>query len=283
MIDRHARPHNIKPVADPSLPTVPAISSKDLANATAAIEVTEISKRFGAVWAVRGVSFTIERGSICALLGANGAGKTTTLAMLLGLVTPSAGSIRVLGHDLLRERFEVLGRMNFSSPYVDLPQRLTVTEILMVYGRLYGVADLRKRLVELAPRLEIEGLMKRELRTLSAGQKTRVVLAKSLVNRPDVLLLDEPTASLDPDTGDRIRRVLLDYQRETGATLIIASHNMTEIERICDRVLMMRGGEIVDRGTPAGLIARYGRETLEEVFLDIARRRMHDGLVAAAR
>ncbi|MCA1854106.1 MAG: ABC transporter ATP-binding protein, partial [Beggiatoa sp.] len=248
----------------------------------AAIEVHEVSKRFGEVRAVSGVSFTIERGSICALLGANGAGKTTTLAMLLGLVTPSAGSIRVLGHDLLRDRFEVLGRMNFSSPYVDLPQRLTVAENLTVYGRLYGVPNLKKRLAELAPRLEIETLMKREYRTLSAGQKTRVVLAKALVNRPEVLLLDEPTASLDPDTADRIRRMLLGYQRETGATLVLASHNMTEVERVCDRVLMMRGGEIADRGTPAGLIARYGRDTLEEVFLDITRHRSHDGLAATA-
>ena len=248
----------------------------------AAIEVHQVSKRFGEVRAVHEVSFTIERGSICALLGANGAGKTTTLAMLLGLVTPSAGSIRVLGHDLQRDRFEVLGRMNFSSPYVDLPQRLTVVENLTVYGRLYGVPNLKKRLAELAPRLEIEALMRREYRTLSAGQKTRVVLAKALVNRPEVLLLDEPTASLDPDTADRIRRMLLDYQRETSATLVLASHNMSEVERVCDRVLMMRGGEIVDRGTPAGLIARYGRDTLEEVFLDIARHRSHDGLTATA-
>ena len=248
----------------------------------AAIEVHQVSKRFGEVRAVHEVSFTIERGSICALLGANAAGKTTTLAMLLGLVTPSAGSIRVLGHDLLRDRFEVLGRMNFSSPYVDLPQRLTVVENLTVYGRLYGVPNLKKRLAELAPRLEIEALMRREYRTLSAGQKTRVVLAKALINRPEVLLLDEPTASLDPDTADRIRRMLLDYQRETGATLVLASHNMSEVERLCDRILMMRGGEIVDRGTPAGLIARYGRDTLEEVFLDIARHRSHDGLAATA-
>ncbi|MGH8472463.1 MAG: ABC transporter ATP-binding protein [Gammaproteobacteria bacterium] len=249
----------------------------------AALEMHEVSKRFGEVRAVSGVSFTIERGSICALLGANGAGKTTTLAMLLGLVTPSAGSIRVLGHDLIRHRYEVLGRMNFSSPYVDLPQRLTVAENLTVYGRLYGVPNLQERLAELAQRLEIESLMKREYRTLSAGQKTRVVLAKALlVNRPEVLLLDEPTASLDPDTADRIRRMLLDYQRETGATLVLASHNMTEVERICDRVLMMRGGEIVDRGTPAGLIARYGRDTLEEVFLDIARHREDDAPPATA-
>lgn len=253
---------------------------KDLTKSAAAIEVQEVSKRFGEVRAVHGVSFVIERGCICALLGANGAGKTTTLAMLLGLVTPSAGSIRVLGCDLLRRRYEVLGRMNFSSPYVDLPQRLSVVENLTVYGRLYGVADLKKRLAELAQRLEIESLMKREYRTLSAGQKTRVVLAKALVNRPEVLLLDEPTASLDPDTADRMRQMLLEYQRETGATLVLASHNMSEVERVCDRVLMMRGGEIADRGTPSGLIARYGRDTLEEVFLDIARHRQDDALPA---
>ncbi len=263
--------------------SVPNTPAEDQTDDSAAIEVRDVSKRFGPVRAVHGVSFTIERGSVCALLGANGAGKTTTLAMLLGLVTPSAGSIRVLGRNLLTDRFEVLGRMNFSSPYVDLPQRLTVAEILMVYGRLYGVRDVDGRLAELAPCLDIEALMRREFRTLSAGQKTRVVLAKALVNRPQVLLLDEPTASLDPDTGDRIRRVLMDYQLETGATLMLASHNMTEVERVCDRVLMMRAGEIVDRGTPSGLIARYGRETLEEVFLDIARHRSQEGLAAAAR
>jgi ABC-2 type transport system ATP-binding protein len=238
-----------------------------------AIEVQDVSKRFGEVQAVRGVTFAVEQGSVCALLGANGAGKTTTIAMLLGLVKPSAGAIRVLGRDLEKHRYEVLGRMNFSSPYVDLPQRLTVIENLTVYGRLYGVPDLEARLAELARRLEITALLKREYRTLSAGQKTRVALAKALINTPEVLLLDEPTASLDPDTADRIRTMLTDYQRDTGATIVLASHNMSEVERISDRVLMMRGGEIVDRGTPSGLIAKYGRDTLEEVFLDIARDR----------
>jgi ABC-2 type transport system ATP-binding protein len=236
-----------------------------------AIEVEGLSKRFGSVQAVQDLCFNLERGAICALLGANGAGKTTTLAMLLGLVTPSEGSIRVLGEDLLAHRYRVLPRINFSSPYVDLPQRLTVAENLDVYGRLYGVRQLRPRLAELGRDLDLDGLMGREYRTLSAGQKTRVVLAKALLNRPELVLLDEPTASLDPDTADRIRSFLLRYQRESGATVLLASHNMTEVERLCTQVLILREGRIVDRGRPASLIAKYGRATMEEVFLHIAR------------
>ncbi len=236
-----------------------------------AIEVVGLSKRFGSVQAVRDLCFSLERGAICALLGANGAGKTTTLAMLLGLITPSEGSIRVLGEDLLTHRYRVLPRINFSSPYVDLPQRLTVAENLDVYGRLYGVRQLKPRLAELGRDLELDGLMRREYRTLSAGQKTRVVLAKALLNRPELVLLDEPTASLDPDTADRIRSYLLRYQRESGATVLLASHNMTEVERLCTQVLILREGRIVDRGRPAALIAKYGRATMEEVFLHIAR------------
>ncbi len=235
------------------------------------VEVEGLSKRFGSVQAVGDVSFSLERGSICALLGANGAGKTTTIAMLLGLVTPSAGGIRVLGEDLLAHRYRVLPRINFSSPYVDLPQRLTVAENLDVYGRLYGVRSLRPRLAELARDLDLTGLMRREYRTLSAGQKTRVVLAKALLNRPELVLLDEPTASLDPDTADRIRTYLLEYQRESGATVLLASHNMMEVERLCTQVLILREGRIVDRGRPANLIAKYGRANMEEVFLHIAR------------
>lgn len=235
------------------------------------VAVEGLSKRFGAVVAVENISFSIERGSICALLGANGAGKTTTLAMLLGLVTPTAGGIRVLGRDLRTDRYSVLARMNFSSPYVDLPQRLTVAENLDVYARLYGVRDIQARVTELGQHLDIEGLMRREYRTLSAGQKTRVVLAKALLNRPELVLLDEPTASLDPDSADRIRQYLVHYQRSNGATILLASHNMTEVERVCTQVLIMRSGEIVDRGKPMQLIAKYGRTTMEEVFLHIVR------------
>ena len=235
------------------------------------IEVQSVSKRYGDVLAVNAVSFEVAPGSICALLGGNGAGKTTLLSMLLGLLLPSAGEIRVLGADMLRHRYRVLGRMNFSSPYVDLPQRLTVRENLAVYARLYGLPATRRRLQKLAEQLDITRFLGRPYGTLSAGQRTRVALAKSLLNRPDVLLLDEPTASLDPDTAGTIRRYLRDYQQETGATLLMASHNMLEVERLCDDVIILRQGELVDRATPADLLARYGRETLEEVFIDVAR------------
>ncbi|ROR34615.1 ABC transporter ATP-binding protein [Inmirania thermothiophila] len=239
----------------------------------AAIEVRGLTKRYGDVVAVDGVGFGIAHGTVCALLGGNGAGKTTTLAMLLGLLEPSAGEVRVLGADMRRERHRVLSRMNFSSPYVDLPQRLTVRENLTVFGHLYGLADVRRRIEELAELFDLGPLLHRPHGTLSAGQRTRVGLAKALLNRPEVLLLDEPTASLDPDTADRLRGLLLQYRRESGATILLASHNMPEVERLCDQVLMMRAGSIVDRGTPRELLARYGRRDLEEVFLDIARGR----------
>ncbi|MEJ2644137.1 MAG: ABC transporter ATP-binding protein [Gammaproteobacteria bacterium] len=235
------------------------------------IAARHLSKRFGDVLAVDDISFSVARRSVCALLGGNGAGKTTTLSMLLGLLAPSSGQISVLGEDIQRHRYRVLGRMNFSSPYVDLPQRLTVTENLSVYGHLYGLRGVRARVRELAAELDITAFLDRRYGTLSAGQRTRVALAKAMLNRPEVLLLDEPTASLDPDSADRIRGYLLDYQRNAGATVLLASHNMPEVERVCDDVIMLRSGRLVDRGTPAQLLARYGRRTLEEVFLDIAR------------
>lgn len=237
----------------------------------AAIEVQAVSKRYGDALAVNAVTFDVAPGSICALLGGNGAGKTTLLSMLLGLLLPSSGQVRVLGTDMLRHRYRVLGRMNFSSPYVDLPQRLTVRENLAVYARLYGFSGTRRRLNPLAEQLDIARFLERPYGTLSAGQRTRVALAKSLLNRPDVLLLDEPTASLDPDTAGTIREYLRGYQQETGATLLMASHNMLEVERLCDDVIILRQGELVDRAPPADLLARYGRETLEEVFIDVAR------------
>jgi ABC-2 type transport system ATP-binding protein len=237
----------------------------------AAIEVCEVSKRYGDVPAVNAVTFDVAPGSICALLGGNGAGKTTLLSMLLGLLLPSSGQIRVLGADMLRHRYRVLDRLNFSSPYVDLPQRLTVRENLTVYARLYGLTDTRQRLKQLAEQLDITGFIERPYGTLSAGQRTRVAVAKSLLNRPAVLLLDEPTASLDPDMAGAIRQYLRDYQQQSGATLLMASHNMLEVERLCDDVIILRQGELVDRAPPADLLARYGRETLEEVFIDVAR------------
>jgi ABC-2 type transport system ATP-binding protein len=238
-----------------------------------AIEVGTLTKAFGTVVAVDGISFTVRAGSVTALLGGNGAGKTTTLSMLLGLLLPSSGAITVLGEDMVRHRYRVLPRVNFSSPYVDLPHRLTVRENLTVYGHLYGVSGLKNRVAELASELSLTDLLDRPAGKLSAGQKTRVSMARAMLNRPDVLLLDEPTASLDPDTADWLRGYFMAYRAQTGATLLLASHNMTEVERMCDQVLIMKTGRIVDRGTPAELFARYGRETMEEVFLDIARNR----------
>ncbi|MGB8274737.1 MAG: ABC transporter ATP-binding protein [Alphaproteobacteria bacterium] len=237
------------------------------------IEVHGLTKRYGDVLAVDCIDFTVARGATAALLGGNGAGKTTTLAMLLGLLLPSSGTIRVFGQDMLRHRHRVLPRMNFSSPYVDLPGRLTVAENLTVYGHLYGLPDIKGRIRAVAAELNITEFLKRPHRTLSAGQKTRVALAKALLNEPALLLLDEPTASLDPDTADWVRHYLKDYQRRTGATILLASHNMSEVERICDYVMMLRRGRIVDRGAPHDLIARYGRDSLEDVFLDISRER----------
>ncbi len=207
------------------------------------------------------------------LLGGNGAGKTTTIAMLLGLLIPSAGSICILGHDMARDRFAALARMNFSSPYIALPSRLSVAENLRVYGHLYGVRRLEARIAELATQLDLGSFLDRPAGNLSAGQKTRVTLAKALINRPDVLLLDEPTASLDPDTGDMVRSWLERYRTESGCTILLASHNMGEVERLCDDVLMLKQGRIVDQGSPADLLDRYGRNDLEQVFLDIARNR----------
>src|ERR1700678_3205263 len=236
------------------------------------IAAASLTKRYGATLAVDGVDFTVPRGATVGLLGGNGAGKTTTIAMLLGLLIPTAGAIEVLGHDMARDRFAALARMNFSSPYVSLPSRLTVAENLRVYGHLYDVRGIEQRIAELARELDPGALLDRPAGQLSAGQKTRVALAKALINRPELLLLDEPTASLDPDTGDWVRSYLENYRARTGATLLLASHNMSEVERLCSQVMMMKSGLIVDRGSPGELIGRYGRTNLEEVFLHIARR-----------
>lgn len=247
-----------------------------------AIQAEHITKRYGEVVAVDDVSFAVSTGATCGLLGGNGAGKTTTVSMLLGLLLPTSGSIQVLGEDMLKRRHRVLARMNFSSPYVDLPHRLTVMENLGVYARLYGLKDRQGRIAQLARDLDIDAFLRRAYGSLSAGQKTRVGLAKALLNEPDLLLLDEPTASLDPDTADRMRGYLNGYKLRTGATILLASHNMLEVERLCSDVIMMRAGKIVDRGTPAQLLARYGQENLEEVFLDIARDRRRDATGSAA-
>lgn len=235
------------------------------------IDVHNLVKRYGDVLAVDGVSFSIMPGTTAALLGANGAGKTTTIAIILGLLVPSSGTVSVLGVDILANRYRVLPRMNFASPYVDLPRRLTVRENLDVYARLYGVPRRRERIEELSEELEVAEFLSRATGSLSAGQRTRVALAKALLNEPDVLLLDEPTASLDPDTGDRIRTCIEQYQAERSTTILLASHNMAEVERLCRHVMMMRAGRVVDAGSPDDLLTRYGREDLEQVFLDVVR------------
>ena len=235
------------------------------------IAVDQLVKIYNTVPAVDGISFTLAPGSITALLGGNGAGKTTTIATIMGLLTPTSGRVTVLGAQMPRQRYRVLARMNFESPYVEVPMRLTVRQNLTVFGKLYGVDDLRERIAELGRELDLTDLLDRPTGNLSAGQKTRVSLAKALVNRPDVLLLDEPTASLDPDTADWVRGHLERYCRGRHATLLLASHNMAEVERLCSRVIMLKRGRIEDDDTPVKLLKRYGRRTLEEVFLDVAR------------
>ncbi|UTD27198.1 ABC transporter ATP-binding protein [Bradyrhizobium sp. WD16] len=238
-----------------------------------AIDVDGLVKVYKATRAVDGISFRIARGSVTGLLGGNGAGKTTTIAMIMGLVLPTSGRIRVLGCAMPAESEQVLGRMNFESPYVDMPMRLTVRQNLTVFGRLYAVPDLQARLAEIAAEFDLGEFLDRPSGKLSSGQKTRVALAKALINRPELLLLDEPTASLDPDTADWIRGRLETYRRETGATILLASHNMLEVERLCDRVIIMKRGRIEDDGSPAAMMQRYNRDTLEDVFLDVARGR----------
>jgi ABC-2 type transport system ATP-binding protein len=242
----------------------------------AAVRVDKLTKTYKTVTAVDGISFALEPGSITGLLGGNGAGKTTTIATIMGLLTPTSGNVSVLGADMPRQRHRVLHRMNFESPYVEMPMRLTIRQNLTVFGMLYGVADLSGRIEQIAADLDLTDLLDRETRKLSAGQKTRVSLAKALINRPELLLLDEPTASLDPDTADWVRTRLETYRAERGATLLIASHNMAEVERMCERVIIMKKGRIEDDDTPAKLLARYGRDNLEEVFLDVARGRQRE-------
>jgi ABC-2 type transport system ATP-binding protein len=244
---------------------------------SAAIEVAHLVKLYKTTRAVDDVSFRILRGSITGLLGGNGAGKTTTIAMIMGLVLPSSGRIQVLGHSMPEQSADVLGRMNFESPYVDMPMRLTVRQNLTIFGRLYAVENLPERIEKLSAELDLGEFLDRANGKLSAGQKTRVALAKALINQPELLLLDEPTASLDPDTADWIRQHLETYRKENGATILLASHNMLEVERLCDRVIIMKRGRIEDDDSPDNIMARYNRATLEEVFLDVARGRVQEG------
>jgi len=227
------------------------------------IAVERLVKIYKTVPAVDGISFALAPGTITALLGGNGAGKTTTIASIMGLITPTSGRVCVLGAQMPQQRYRVLHRMNFESPYVEVPMRLTVRQNLTVFGKLYDVDHLRERIAELGHELDLVDLLNRPTGNLSAGQKTRVSLAKALINSPDVLLLDEPTASLDPDTADWVRGRLERYRRERHATVLLASHNMTEVERLCERVIMLKRGRIEDDDTPAKLMRRYGRNTLE--------------------
>ena len=236
-----------------------------------AIHVEQLTKRFADLTAVDSISFQVKPGSITALLGGNGAGKTTTISMLLGLLLPTSGQISISGINALRRREEVLPLINFSSPYVELPWRLTLYENLIVTAHLYDVQNAQERIRQIVSELNLTEALHRQVGGLSSGQKTRVGLAKALLNEPQVLLLDEPTASLDPDTADWIRNYLEGYRTRRGATILLASHNMREVEQLCDDVVMMRKGQIVDCGSPNTLIQRYGHKTMEEVFLDIAR------------
>jgi ABC-2 type transport system ATP-binding protein len=264
----------------PAVPDRPPTPLND--SSAAVVDIRKLVKRFGSVAAVDGISFTVKVGQTVALLGGNGAGKTTTISMLLGLLEPSSGTIRLFGEDLATQRHHLLPRMNFSSPYVELPHRLTVRQNLEVFARLYGLIDRRQRLAAVISDLELTALADRRVGTLSAGQKTRVALAKAVLNQPELLLLDEPTASLDPDTADWIRAYLQRMQQSHRTAILLASHNMNEVERLADHVLTLRGGHIVDSGSPQDLIQRYSRQNLEEVFLDIARDRRLGGRPAHA-
>lgn len=236
-----------------------------------ALSVCGLEKFYNGRRIVGPLDFVLPPGSVTGLLGGNGAGKTTTIGMIMGLIEPSAGEIRVFGHDMSLARYEALGRMNFESPYVDLPHRLTVRQNLRIFGLLYDVADLEAKIESLADDLALRDFLDRPTGRLSAGQKTRASIAKALLNDPQLLLLDEPTASLDPDTADWVRTRLETHCHTHNCAILLASHNMAEVERLCDRVLMLKNGVMVDDAPPAALIARYGRATLEEVFLDIAR------------
>jgi len=238
---------------------------------TTILKTENLTKKYSSVLAVDNLCFGLEKGTITALLGGNGAGKTTTLSMLLGLLEPTSGSIRLFDQDFIRNRYSVLDKMNFSSPYVDLPQRLTVRENLTVYAKLYGVLDLGERIQQVSQEFRLDELLDRKVRKLSSGQKTRVSLAKALINRPKFLLLDEPTASLDPDTTSWIRDFLRNYRDTNDATILFASHDMREVELLCDDVLLMKSGKLVEKGSPSTLLDKYDRENLEQVFLQLSR------------
>ena len=237
----------------------------------ATIEVNNLAKQFKNTLAVNNISFKINKGTIIGLLGPNGCGKSTTIGMMLGLIKPTSGTVVINGQNIENNRTSLLEKMNFISPYIELPKKLTVEENLKVYGRLYGVKNLEGKISEIMEKLNLTEFKKRKTGELSSGQKNRVSLAKALVNDPEILLLDEPTASLDPDVGDNIRTFIEDFASKKGATILLASHNMNEVERLCHEVMMMKDGKIIDKGKSSDLINKHGRKNLEEVFLKIVR------------
>ena len=237
------------------------------------IEVDNLVKQFKNSLAVNNLSFKINKGTIVGLLGPNGCGKTTTMGMMLGLIKPTSGAVFINAQNIENEknRTNILEKMNFISPYIELPKKLTVEENLKVYGRMYGVNNLQDKILVLMKQLNLFDFKKRKTGELSSGQKNRVSLAKALINDPEILLLDEPTASLDPDVGDYIRTYIEDFASKKGKTILLASHNMNEVERLCHEVMMMKNGKIIDKGTCNYLVNKHGRKNLEEVFLKIAR------------
>ena len=235
------------------------------------VEVKNLKKKYGLNEAVKNISFDIHKDEILGLLGPNGCGKTTTIGMLLGLLKPSNGEILIEGKKIEENRTETLQKINFISPYIELPKKLTVKQNLIVYCKLYNVLDVKNRIEYLAQKLRLEELLNRVTGELSSGQKNRVSLAKALINKPKVLFLDEPTASLDPEVGDFIRSFLENYKEENKISILLASHNMNEVTRLCKTVLMMKDGAIIDNGYPNDLIKKHGRKNLEEVFLKLTR------------
>ena len=235
------------------------------------IEVKNLNKIYDKIIAVKDLTFEINKGKIIGLLGPNGCGKTTTIAMILGLLKPTSGEVLIKGKNIEKERINLLEKMNFISPYVELPKKLTVEENLKVYADLYGVTNTNEKIYELVNELRLNKFLKKKTGELSSGQKNRISLAKALINDPEILMLDEPTASLDPDTGDFVRSFIEHYSSKTNVTILLASHNMNEVERLCDSVMMMKDGIIVDTGKSQELISRHGRKNLEEVFLKIVR------------
>ena len=236
------------------------------------IEAINLKKKFGNKYAVNNISFVIPENETIGLLGPNGCGKTTTIGMMLGLIKPSSGMIKIDDQDINRvERVKILEKVNFASPYIELPKRLTVRQNLEVFGKLYGIENLEKRIIEIAQDLDLRNFLEKKTGELSSGQKNRVSLAKSLLNKPRLLLLDEPTASLDPDIGDFVRTYIQSYSSKNKVTILLASHNMAEVERLCDSIIMMRSGKIIDRGTCKEIIDKHGRNNLEETFLKLAR------------